>query len=539
MFGHQSGFIGKILLFSVLFLVFMIAVSGALADGQVDPGRERMEQSLQEKQRVKEAYHQDVSPEDSGLNKGWNDNVSVTVSGTLAPWETLTFTANVTGVSDPSQLKYYWSVSDEGRDSWGYLYYPQYKDEDYQQTSIRYTFYSPGTYSCYLRVYNQNGGYIGYDYQEFVIPEDGVHPTLEQKAQQIVNSCRGADNWHTAVNLHDWLINNSYYDATFATHGADIIFLGYGVCDSYSKAYNLLCKTAGIPVERTFGPNHAWNTLQLGGEWYQVDCTWDDPGSSQPGQGQNVSGYEGYEYFCVNAAAMIPISSHSYEDGSQDGEHAAQCTSMDANYYIHENLWQAFGEYTWVYVNNDYIASTDPYVAHIQEQFNNGATAAEVTMDSYVYFMRNGNIEHASFQPSILQEIMKAGIAKQWFYLGSDAVKVNVSFSSQDFTILMAVKICGWDIEETGTLALPVDVKTVADQAFFGTAATRVVFPAGCGTIGNQAFGSSAVRTVVIPGPVTSISGSAFSGCGKIMFITTDPKVKTFAAEKGHIVVDP
>ena len=54
-----------------------------------------------------------------------------------------------------------------------------------------------------------------------------------------------------------------------------------------------------------------------------------------------------------------------------------------------------------------------------------------------------------------------------------------------------------------------------------------------------MAFADSAVRNVVIPGPVTSIEDDAFSGCGNIMFISSDPVVKTFAAEHGFVVVEP
>ena len=54
-----------------------------------------------------------------------------------------------------------------------------------------------------------------------------------------------------------------------------------------------------------------------------------------------------------------------------------------------------------------------------------------------------------------------------------------------------------------------------------------------------MAFADSAVRNIVIPGSVTSIEDDAFSGCENIMLISSDPVVKTFAADHGFIVVKP
>lgn len=56
---------------------------------------------------------------------------------------------------------------------------------------------------------------------------------------------------------------------------------GEGVCDAYSKAMVYLLNRAGIPCIRAFGYSHdqahAWNMVQLYGDWYHVDATWDDP----------------------------------------------------------------------------------------------------------------------------------------------------------------------------------------------------------------------------------------------------------------------
>lgn len=57
------------------------------------------------------------------------------------------------------------------------------------------------------------------------------------------------------------------------------------VCQGYAKGLQYLCQRAGIPVIYVTGTasyseppvDHAWNMVQIGGQWYHVDPTNDDP----------------------------------------------------------------------------------------------------------------------------------------------------------------------------------------------------------------------------------------------------------------------
>lgn len=48
------------------------------------------------------------------------------------------------------------------------------------------------------------------------------------------------------------------------------------VCDGYAKAFDLLCKRAGLETiyVNTFSMMHAWNMIRLDGAWYHIDTTW-------------------------------------------------------------------------------------------------------------------------------------------------------------------------------------------------------------------------------------------------------------------------
>ena len=99
--------------------------------------------------------------------------------------------------------------------------------------------------------------------------------------------------------LHDWIIYNVDYDPETlsnlptATPDPDgdnpygPLVNGVGVCGGYSSTFKLFMDMVGIPCVTVpglanNGEEHAWNKVQLDGDWYCVDTTWDDPTDADP-----------------------------------------------------------------------------------------------------------------------------------------------------------------------------------------------------------------------------------------------------------------
>lgn len=92
-----------------------------------------------------------------------------------------------------------------------------------------------------------------------------------------------------ALILHDYLVLNCEYDEERRQNGTvppyshsayGALVSGLAVCDGYSHAYAyLLNNKLGIPCELVTSNSmgHAWSMVSIGGEWYHVDVTWDDP----------------------------------------------------------------------------------------------------------------------------------------------------------------------------------------------------------------------------------------------------------------------
>ena len=361
--------------------------------------------------------------------------------------------------------------------------------------------------------------------QEFTVA--GVNE-LQNKINSVAAACKADTQWQTALNLHDWLTNNMYYDYSLSFYGADSILRGYGVCDSYAKDYLMLCRAAGIPVYRVVNENHAWNAVLLDGEWYYVDCTWDDPGSEKVG----ASGKERHNYFCVNDT-LLGLDHPQPWSWAYYSRQA--CTSLDANYLIHTGEWKTWG------VNYTYNAATKvyrviPFREEIAGAISNGSAA--VTFENRTWWSGGGTGIRGS-RPDDYKRICLVYALNRDSVPVSEADKARISAAWRKQDNAITVQLTGWDIQETGTLTLPENLKVVPEEAFLGNGATTLVISPGCEAIRGNAFGNSRLRTVSVPESVTQIAENAFAGCGKIIFRTSNPVAVRFAAEHRMPVLSP
>ena len=113
------------------------------------------------------------------------------------------------------------------------------------------------------------------------------------KMKSLAKELKGATDYDTVKNVHDYLIDNFEYDrkTTMVNHtDIDGFRDGVMVCSGYSLAAYYLLNVAGVPTRVITGDggsgggnveNHMWNMVQLDGKWYNLDVTWDDGGGSR------------------------------------------------------------------------------------------------------------------------------------------------------------------------------------------------------------------------------------------------------------------
>ena len=432
-----------------------------------------------------------------------------------------------TSHGDVKKLSYGLLVFEEFKEDnfWRYIY--RYVDPPIEQGQQIFTscqIVTAGDYWLFINaVYEDETTGIVNDY--FTITESGK-TSLQKKVDEIVDECSDSTQWQTALNLHDWLITNIYYDQTYHYYGADGLLRGYGVCDTYSKAYWLLCEAAGIPVGRITNNGHAWNVIQLDGEWYFIDTTWDDPIPSEGGS-VPLSGVERRFYFCLNEDAISrdhPLN-YTYEDGE------VSCTAMDMNYYIKSGDWK-----DWK-INNSQIKPP------ILDAFNTGGLETKYLIDgnAAITLKYLDGSSRKNSDKLALKIVLAYALEQEPFTLNNgDSILLRASYPpveliQDDWAVELSLG--GWAIEETGSLILPAELQSIPTEGFTGIKATTVIIPDGCESIESKSFFSSGVRTVIIPDSVTFIADDAFQNCGRIIMKTDNQYAIEYASEHDMIAI--
>lgn len=172
---------------------------------------------------------------------------------------------------------------------------------------------------------------LGYQYTPEEAAEKREQDAKEQAAvDSAIASCvaDGMSDYEIAKALHDYLALNNEYDMRYYSGNVPAIsYTAYGalvnrtsVCAGYALAYERLMDQVGIPCEYVTGMTtngyHAWNIVQIDGEWYHVDVTWDDPTPDR-------EGYVRYKYFLKSDKAM------SRDHISWEASHTCTSTKYD------------------------------------------------------------------------------------------------------------------------------------------------------------------------------------------------------------------
>ena len=159
-------------------------------------------------------------------------------------------------------------------------------------------------------VYINSGNEVNYLTEEFSSKAevDQAIAQIEQVKNQILQNKTG-NTYEDIKMVHDYLVDNINYESSLSKQN---IYNIYGalvnrecVCEGYARAFKYLLDELNIPCIMVIGTgtnsqgeteNHAWNYVQLNGNWYAVDTTWDDPVVIGGGTASEESRYK---YFLV------------------------------------------------------------------------------------------------------------------------------------------------------------------------------------------------------------------------------------------------
>ncbi|MBQ7835793.1 MAG: hypothetical protein IJ389_00905 [Clostridia bacterium] len=197
--------------------------------------------------------------------------------------------------------------------------------------------------------------------------------------------------------IHDYLVDNiEYYSGTINFDAVPLpdymnvyggLNEGIGICQTYTKLMQYLCILTGINASQVSGYSHEgeahmWNVVEIEGQWYQLDVTWDDPVLAED-VGED---YRCYDYF--NLTDHEILADHTIDD---DYNYIPACKSTECrpeNYFyvkfmgynaepvnlelMADSIEQGDEDYVYIYmgaseVNGDYLSK---YFFNYDSPFN-------------------------------------------------------------------------------------------------------------------------------------------------------------------------
>lgn len=112
--------------------------------------------------------------------------------------------------------------------------------------------------------------------------------TYEREIDYIVSLVDPAmSETEKALFVHDYMIASYSYDTDVSNFDAlSLLCERCGVCQAYSLAYMAVLRELGMDAVMVTSDemNHAWNLVEIGGAWYHVDLSFDDPSPDRAGR---------------------------------------------------------------------------------------------------------------------------------------------------------------------------------------------------------------------------------------------------------------
>lgn len=129
---------------------------------------------------------------------------------------------------------------------------------------------------------------------------------------------------------YEYIINNTDYvlNSQNDQNIQSVFLTGQSVCTGYAKATQLLLGLFDIPCTIVTGyaegqGRHAWNLVELDGDWYYLDTTWGDPITHDAYTKDNIS----YDYFLVTDEEI------RYTHQADAAYPLPACSASACNYY--------------------------------------------------------------------------------------------------------------------------------------------------------------------------------------------------------------
>ncbi len=280
---------------------------------------------------------------------------------------------------------------------------------------------------------------------------------VEQIANEIVAGIDDSMNdIEKALYVHDYIVLNYKYDERVRDDPYSAVYDIYGffeqetgVCQAYTSAFQYIMQyKLGIPTKTAISQAmcHMWNTIQIDGNWYHVDVTFDDP---TPDAKDRVS----HDHFLVSddRIAYDSEGEPSHYDWVYTRNQNGDCkdTTYDSHWWrnVSTEIYKMDGE--WYSIDN-----TGNFVARDVESGEIVEEAPSFTVEDDKWYCWNSDW---TFWNGNYTKVLRHG--NKFFYnLTEDVYIINADGSGKRHIINLPKEehngylIYNMEIDENGTL---------------------------------------------------------------------------------------
>lgn len=104
------------------------------------------------------------------------------------------------------------------------------------------------------------------------VPSNLSQPQLELYVHDYIYDICEYDDYATKLEYGD----KSFAEAHDSSNAYGVLVNGYAICQGYAETYSYLLSLVGIDSTTISSQDHIWNAVEIEGEWYNVDLTWND-----------------------------------------------------------------------------------------------------------------------------------------------------------------------------------------------------------------------------------------------------------------------
>lgn len=203
---------------------------------------------------------------------------------------------------------------------------PDCSSDYYDECMYIYSYYSPNELENMMEAFDDAVD----DFLESV-PSGLSDLELELYVHDYIYDICEYDEYAAEIDYGD----DDYADAFDSSNAYGVLVNGYAICQGYAEAYSYLLSLVGINSTTISSQDHIWNAVEMDGDWYYVDVTWDDTTQSM-------------DYFNINEKVLLidheiaPHYSELTDDkivGTDDkaaiwfNVYLPECTETEYNYY--------------------------------------------------------------------------------------------------------------------------------------------------------------------------------------------------------------